>query len=277
MSIPLPFSSPLPIAAWPGLEGWLAQWPAQLALLWWPFCRFLAALSMLPLVGEGAVPVRWRILASLALSLALWPVLSRSGVPATDPFSLAGVALAAQQALIGAGLGLAFFVVRALLTLVGYLCASQMGLAMAAMNDPMNGEATEPVSLLMMCLGMLLFFIADGHLIALAVVARSFDVWPIGVGLPPDALGALLRSLGWTLAAAMTLALPVVLTTFIVQFGLGLLNRAAPALNLFSLGFAVTTLVGLVVLAAVVPALPAHYLSLTERVLDALGPVSRRH
>ena len=41
-----------------------------------------------------------------------------------------------------------------------------------------------------------------------------------------------LRALGWTLAAAMTLALPVVLTTFIVQFGLGLLNRAAPALNL---------------------------------------------
>ncbi|WP_353190652.1 flagellar biosynthetic protein FliR [Pandoraea pnomenusa] len=273
--MPTSFSSSLSLAAWPGLEGWLAQWPAQLVLLWWPFCRFLAALSMLPLVGEGVVPVRWRILAAFTLSLALWPVLARSGVPATDPFSLAGVALAAEQALIGAGLGLAFFIVRALLTLVGYLCASQMGLAMAAMNDPINGEATEPVSLLMVCLGMLLFFIADGHLVAVAVVGRSFDVWPVGGGLPLDGLSGLLRALGWTFAAAMTLALPVVLTTFVVQFGLGLLNRAAPALNLFSLGFAVTTLVGLVVLAAVVPALPAHYLTLTERVLDALGPVSR--
>jgi flagellar biosynthetic protein FliR len=269
----MPF--PLPLAAWPGLEGWLTQWPAQLVMLWWPFCRFVAALSMLPLVGEGVVPMRWRVLISLVLSLALWPVFAKGGVPPNDPFSLAGIALAAEQAIIGACLGLAFFIMRSLLTLVGYLCASQMGLAMAAMNDPMNGEASEPVSLLMVCLGTLLFFVADAHLIAVSIVGRSFEVWPIGGGLPLTDLTGLLRALGWTLAAAITLALPVVLTTFIVQFGLGLLNRAAPALNLFSLGFAVTTLVGLVVLSAVVPALPAHYLTLTERVLDSLGPVAR--
>ena len=53
------------------------------------------------------------------------------------------------------------------------------------------------------------------------------------------------------------------------------LNRAAPSLNLFSLGFSVITVFGLLMLAAIARSLPEHYLRMTTRVLDLLQQLMR--
>ena len=55
-----------------------------------------------------------------------------------------------------------------------------------------------------------------------------------------------------------------------VQVGFGFLNRIAPALNLFSLGFSLVTLFGLFMLMQMVRFLPDGYLSMTRRTLDML-------
>jgi len=76
--------------------------------------------------------------------------------------------------------------------------------------------------------------------------------------------------LGFLLSSQLGLALPVIFSTLLVQIGLGWLNRVAPSLNLFSLGFSVVTLFGLFMLSQLLSAVPAHYLRLTERVLELI-------
>jgi flagellar biosynthetic protein FliR len=93
----------------------------------------------------------------------------------------------------------------------------------------------------------------------------------VGSGLLSISLQTLAYNVAWVFSAALLLALPVVLSTFVVQMGLGLLNRVAPTLNLFSLGFAVVTLFGLFMLSQLLSFVPAHYLRMTERVLDMIG------
>jgi len=240
-----------------------------LSALWWPFCRVMAMLSAAPLLGEAMVPVTVRVLLSLALAVVLMPV-SQSTAMAVNPWSLQGVAVAAEQAMLGFVLGLAFHLTLAVINLLGFLLSSQLGLAMAVMNDPMNGNSSDVVSGLLGVLCMLVFFAIDGHLLLVGVVGASFKAWPVGSGLAALSLATIAYNIAWVFSAALLLALPVIFSTLLVQIGLGWLNRVAPSLNLFSLGFSVVTLFGLFMLSQLLSAVPAHYLRLTERVLELI-------
>lgn len=242
--------------------------PGLLAAVWWPFCRFMAAFSMAPILGDGMVPVRVRLLLSLGLAIVVLPV---SHSVYIDPLSLHGVVAAVEQAVIGGLFGLAFHLTIAAIMMLGFLASSQMGLSMAVMNDPMNGSSSDVVSSLLYILCILVFFGIDGHLVLVNIVYASFARWPIGGGLDMLSLQDVAYNVGWVFSAALLLALPIIFSTMAVQIGFGFLNRVAPTLNLYSLGFSVITVFGLFVLTFLVQALPAHYIQLTERVLDMLN------
>jgi flagellar biosynthetic protein FliR len=143
------------------------------------------------------------------------------------------------------------------------------------MNDPVNGAASDVVSGLMALVAMLVFFAIDGHLILMTVLGQSFKAWPVGGGWGPMLLESVALNLGWVFAAAILLALPIVFSTMVVQVGFGFLNRVAPSLNLFSLGFSLVTLFGLLMLVQLVRFIPEHYVSMTNQVLEMLGEQMR--
>lgn len=246
-----------------------AQLPTLLTGLWWPFCRVMAMLSAAPMLGEATVPVSIRALLSLVLAVVLMPI-SQSTALAVSPWSLQGIAVAGEQALLGFLLGLAFHMAMAVITLLGFLLSSQIGLSMAIMNDPMNGASSDVVSALLTVLCMLTFFAVDGHLLLVSVLGGSFRAWPVGSGVLSLSMETVVYNIAWVFSAAMLLALPVVFATLVVQIGMGLLNRIAPSLNLFSLGFAVVTLFGLFMLGQMLSQVPTHYLEMTRRWLDLL-------
>ncbi|MCW7536512.1 flagellar biosynthetic protein FliR [Aquabacterium sp. A7-Y] len=251
------------------MELMFSQLVALLSALWWPFCRTLAMLSAAPVVGEAMVPPAPRVLLALVLAVVLLP--AAQPAVAIDAFSLRGVAATIEQALIGFGLGLAFHLTMAVVTVLGYMVSSQMGLSMALMNDPMNGSSSDVVSSLLYMLSILVFFAIDGHLVLTGVLGSSFKAWPVGnAGIPLATLQGLALNVAWVFSAALLLALPVIFSTGVVQLGFGFLNRIAPSLNLFSLGFSVVTLFGLFVLSQMVRFIPEHYVRMSERVLQML-------
>jgi flagellar biosynthetic protein FliR len=164
-------------------------------------------------------------------------------------------------------LGLALHFVMSVLLVLGYLVSSQMGLAMALMNDPLSGVSSDVVSSLLSILGILVFFSVDGHLVLVQVIGQSFTLWPVGSGLRLGALQAVAFNVAWVFSAALLLALPIVFATMVVQLGFGFLARVAPQLNLFALGFSVITIFGLFMLAMLVRFIPEHYLRMTRQVL----------
>ncbi|OWY39961.1 flagellar biosynthetic protein FliR [Xenophilus sp. AP218F] len=250
------------------MQGVFAQYLELIPAIWWPFCRLLAAFSIAPFIGEAMVPMRARVALALLLAVASLPTLPP--LPSISPFSMHGVATTLEQVVAGLLFGLAFQLVMAILSLLGFLLSSQMGLSMAVMNDPGNGNSSDVVSNLLYLLAAMIFFALDGHLLLLQILQQSFRAWPVGGGVPGGALAALAGSVGWVLSAAVLLALPAVLATFVVQMGFGMINRVAPALNLFSLGFPVVTLFGLATLTLVMQVLPTQYQALNGQLLRLL-------
>ncbi|NVD69740.1 type III secretion protein [Duganella sp. BJB488] len=252
------------------MEPILSQLLPLLTALWWPFCRILAMFIGAPVLGEAVTPVTVRILIALVLAILMLPLTTGAGAATIDPFSMGGIAASAEQALIGFVLGLAFHFAMSVISVLGFMVSSQMGFSMAVMNDPVNGQSSDVVSALLSVLSIIVFFAIDGHLVIANVIGQSFKAWPLGHGYQPLLLNAIAYNVAWIFSAAMLLAIPVVFSTLVVQLGFGLLNRVAPALNLFALGFSVITIFGLMMLAQVVRFIPDHYVRMTNMVLELI-------
>jgi flagellar biosynthetic protein FliR len=255
------------------MEPVLAQLLPMLTAIWWPFCRILAMFIGAPVLGEAVTPVTVRILIALVLAVLMLPIsgaVGGVGNYAIDPFSLHGVVATVEQALIGFVLGLAFHFAMSVIGVLGFMVSSQMGFSMAVMNDPMNGQSSDVVSALLSVLAIIVFFAIDGHLVLVNIIGQSFRAWPLGHGYVPALLNAVAYNVAWIFSAAMLLAIPIVFSTLVVQLGFGFLNRVAPSLNLFALGFSVITIFGLLMLAEVVRFIPEHYVRMTNQVLELI-------
>ncbi|MGC1548514.1 MAG: flagellar biosynthetic protein FliR [Rhodanobacter sp.] len=251
------------------MEGILEELQPLIAAVLWPFCRIMAALASAPALGEMMVPMKVRALAALALAVVMQPGMPE--IAPVDPISFRGMGVMAEQILIGGMLGYLFHLILSALMVLGTVVSSQMGLSMAQMNDPVSGTSSDAISSLLHVLFILLFFAVDGHLVLTQVLARSFHVWPVGsFGFDLEALKRLAFAVGWIFSVALMLALPVIFATMVVQVGMGFLNRVAPTLNLFALGFSITTVFGLLLLVLLIPSLPEHFSRMMTHVLDLL-------
>ena len=229
--------------------------------LWFPFVRIMAFLRYVPVLDNSALTVRVRIILSLALAIIITPLIPHP-IP-HDLLSLNSLILTVEQILWGMLFGLMFQFLFLALQLAGQILSFNMGMSMAVMNDPSSGASTTVLAELINVYAILLFFAMDGHLLLVSVLYKGFTYWPIGNALHPQTLRTML-------ASASLLALPTTFIMLIVQGCFGLLNRIAPPLNLFSLGFPINMLVGLVCFATLLYNLPDHYLHLANFVLQQL-------
>jgi len=223
------------------IEGWVAQ-------AFFPFARIGACLMVAPMFGARFVPARTRILLAVALTTLVAPLTPAIGIV---PFSAQGVVVVAQQLLIGIALGFALQIVFDSLGLAGQLLANSMGLSFAFNVDPLRGSSTAALGQLYIILATLVFLSLNGHLALLDVLTDGFSTLPIGTtGLGREGLWSLVMWGGQLFSGAITIALPGVTALLIVNLAFGVVSRAAPALNLFAVGFPVSLVFGLVVVLA---------------------------
>lgn len=252
----------------------LSQLIRDAQVYWWPFCRIVALFSMAPLFNNRNFSVRGRVLLALALTLVMAKAMPVP--PEISPLSLKGVLTTFEQVLFGVILGVMLQLVFAIFTIVGEVISTQMGMSMARYNDPTNGVSSSSIVYqVYFILLVFLFFAIDCHLIIVSVIYQSFIFWPVGQGLSYIGVEAFLRGIAWMFSAAVLISLPIVFCMALVQFCFGLLNRISPAMNLFSLGFPITILVGLLCIFMTLPNMAQSYLHLTRELLDTIGMVLR--
>ncbi len=227
---------------------------AELWRLVFLMARVGAAFLAGPLFGMGAVPVQVRIAlaGAIAVHLMAWTGLQPPG----DLMSFAGLAALAGEVVVGLAIGLVFQFAFAIPTLAAELIGGLMGLNFAQTIDPASGAGTTALGQLFTVLMAFLFVGLDLHLLIVALVRESFDAFPPGVAwLGPDRLEEIAAFGGQIFASALLLALPVALILLSVNLMTAIVSRAAPALNLFSIGLPATFLAGVVALAFAAPLL----------------------
>ncbi|MDP5292405.1 flagellar biosynthetic protein FliR [Oceanimonas sp. CHS3-5] len=253
--------TPLLSLTTPELMAWIGKG-------WWPFCRLAAFFWVLPLFGDGHLSPQIRLLLAFALAMVLMPLLPKG--PEIDLFSFATLVITLEQLLFGALLALMLQLLFTVVTMAGQILSMQMGLAMAVMNDPVNGGSAPLLGQLLWIFVALLFLAWNGHLLALDVIVESFRSWPVGHSLYELDLSLLVNLAGWMFGAALLLALPAVIAMLLVNITFGVMNRSAPSLNIFALGFPMTMMLGLVSLLLMLANIPQRYLEFSQDVFDLM-------
>ncbi|WNN52438.1 flagellar biosynthetic protein FliR [Hafnia alvei] len=240
-----------------------------LLALWLPFVRILSFLHFYPIFDQKSFSRRIKIGTALGLSILITPML-HNNVVLTELISMRSVILMGEQILWGFLFGATLQLVFVALQTAGHILSMNMGLGMAMMNDPSSGSSTTVISQIIFVFCALLFFTMDGHLLFMTILYKGFVYWPIGQAINEFSLRTLALSLGWIMSSATLIALPTTFVMLIVQGGFGLLNRVSPTLNLFSLGFPISMLFGLLCMTLIIANVPDHYLNLTNEILARL-------
>ena len=235
--------------------------------LWWPFVRLAAFFWALPVFDNPAVMPRARIMLALFLSFLLAPSIE---VKAIDPFSLEGAVVTLEQVIFAVIMAGAVRMLFEVLALVGLMISMQMGLSMAMMNDPASGDSVSVLSQLFWVMTALLFFALNGHLISLQIMVDSFSLWPVGASLYQLDLMLLVNLFGWMFGAALLVALPAIIAMLLVNLTFGIASRSAPSMNLFSLGFPMTLLLGFVCVFLTLSQMGNHFSVVAEHVLGVI-------
>ncbi|SFR59166.1 flagellar biosynthetic protein FliR [Thiomicrospira sp. ALE5] len=240
-----------------------------LGLYFWPFVRIGAMLSILPLFGMRGVPARVRILLSLLVAIVIAPMIPLP--PPVDPLSWTGLSYMLQQIIIGLAMGVIFLVVFQAFVIAGQIIAMGMGLAFSVMVDPATGVQTPVVSQYFTILVTLLFLALDGHMMVIYVLVGSFELLPIGANLLTVESFRLVYEFGrFIFSGGVLVALPAITALLLINISFGVITRAAPALNIFAVGFPVTLLAGLVMLMFITPMVLPHLQEMLHRAIDTI-------
>ncbi|MDO9279968.1 MAG: flagellar biosynthetic protein FliR [Polaromonas sp.] len=211
----------------------------------WPMLRISALLLAAPVFSLQAVTVRIRVLLALALSVMVYPMFDW---PVIDPLSAAGLLEVLNQLVIGVFMGLMLQIVTAAVVVAGQAISNAMGLSMASLIDPNLGNVPV-IAQFLLVLSTLIFVSLGGHAMLLAMVIESFSSLPVGRSLIDQiAYGQLVSWSSMMFLGAVLTALPVMVTLLFISIGLGVVTRAAPSLNIFSVGLPATIVAGFFVL-----------------------------
>jgi len=236
----------------------LMQW---IGMYLWPFLRIGGCLMVAPVFGAKTVPPRVRLVLAAALTVLLGPMIK---APAqVELLSGTSMVIAIQQMIIGVALGFAVQIIFDAVVMGGQLLANSMGLSFAMNVDPLHGTSTPVLGQFYMIVVTLTYLSLNGHLVLIESLLQSFTLLPVGTtGLGGDGLWMLVNFGATLFSGALMIALPGLAAMLIVNFGFGVMSRAAPTLNLFAVGFPAALALGLIVVLLGLPAMQSGFIRL---------------
>lgn len=240
----------------------------QLWALLFAMVRIGAAFVAAPVFSAVAVPLPARIALSGAIGVLVVNVAHI--VPPPQIFALSTFLAVGAEALIGLAMGFVLQIAFAAPMIASEAISMSMGLGFANAVDPGTNHSTPAIGTFLSLMLTLLFLAVDGHLVLVDLVVRSYGVMPPGAWIAPERLLNIAMFGGYAFMAGLLLALPIGFLLLCLNMIVGMLSRAAPALNLFAVGLPASLLFGVVALLLALPAMGDYMLVIVREALAAM-------
>lgn len=231
------------------LNGWLITLALALA-------RPVGMSLMLPILRTsslGAVLLRNGVLISLSLPILPLLYLHCGGVHIANDWRW--ITLIPEEVIIGFLLGFGAAIPFWAVDMAGFLLDTLRGATMGTIFNPGLGIQTSVYGLLFSQLLCVLFFISGGMNLILSVLYDSYRYLPPGGALFFNHTFLTYIQAEWQMLYRMCLSfsLPAVLCMVLADLALGLLNRSAQQLNVFSLAMPIKSTLVLIMLLFTLP------------------------
>ena len=207
--------------------------------------RIAVAFLLVPLFTTELIPPMVRnamFLGIAVLTLALQP---SPGPFVPDTWTL--LTLFGKEAFIGCAIGFFFAGVMWAFEAAGQLIDTKVGTSMAQVSDPLSGQQVTLNAALFGRLASWVFMSGGGFMLMIGTILHSYALWPVRAPSPTLAAGGarLFESeFGRIMLLTLLIAAPALVLLHVVEGVLGLINRFAQQLNVFSLSQSIKAVAG---------------------------------
>ncbi len=216
--------------------------------------RCAAFVSISPPFNARNVSSRARVALAVALALPMSAAVPEDGATALGSPTMWLAAVA--EVLVGLTLGFLVLIAVSTIHAVGELLDLVGGFTLTASLDPMLLVQTSVMGRLHQLTAAVILFATDGHLMVLHGLAHSMQIGTGRLLDPQQVAEAVTGDVAQLFASALQIAAPVIAAMLIADAALGLLTRAAPAINPFALSFPLKILFTLLLAGLVLTRLP---------------------
>ncbi len=236
----------------------VAPWTDQVLLLGAASARFAFAFILVPVFSPQVMPptVRNSIIVAFAL-LAL---------TIAEPFSPAALSagawlsLFAREAAAGIAIGFFFATIVWAMGAAGEIIDQKIGATLGQLLDPLGQQQDSITATFLSRFAQVVFVSAGGLMLLVGTILQSFVILPLrpgSVSLNPQGIVLFEGEVGRFFALAFLISAPVLLVLYLIDAGLGLLNRFAQQFNVFALSMSIKSVAATLVLILLIPALAA--------------------
>lgn len=243
--------------------------------------RSLPLLFLNPFLGGRVVPGPVKMATAFSFVVFLVPLLSAQ--QGSIPGGVLYMFLMLKEIAVGMTLGFVTLLVFLGFSSAGRLIDTQRGTNQAEAMFYQLQERTSVLGTFYGQTAVVVFLAVGGHLVFLKAYFHSFEVLPVSsfpalTGGTMPVMEALIRMSSDVLVITLQLAAPALIALFLTDVGFGIINRAAPQVNVFVLSQPAKVAVGLGLVLLVLRVLldqfeenGATMLTDLTRIMNALG------
>ena len=231
--------------------------------------RFSGVFLALPGVGTQEVGPAFRMWAALTIAFAI----SMTGVTAPEAAHYGEMILMlGSEFSLGYLLGSIPGFIMGGLAVAGQVIAGAIGLGQANMLDPSLGGSVSVIARVNVMVATVVFLYIDGHHVILR--AASGVPGELGLGLwtaDIDTAALLKDQLVNSFELAVRVSAPVLVTTLVTQFVLGLITKFVPQVNIFIISLPLSVFVGLYLMAYTYDGVAKHTANEFAKIEEVTG------
>ncbi|KLU60386.1 flagellar biosynthetic protein FliR [Peptococcaceae bacterium CEB3] len=228
----------------------LLQWNISLFLL--ILARWAGMIMLAPVFGARGVPALVKLGLAVSLSMILYPLMLASQ-PQIPAGLLLYFALILKETWVGLVIGFVISALTAIVEGAGQLIDLQMGFTMGNALDPVYGMQSPMMGNFQLVLATMLLLATNAHYYLIAAMVKSYAYVPISPAGLPLGIPFFVRLVSEIFALSVQLSMPVFGAMLLSDLGVGLLTRAVPQINVFSIIFAVKIIFGFILLFMAMP------------------------
>ena len=215
--------------------------------------RMSAFFMIAPIFGGEIIPVRIKVAIVLLLSI-FFSIIAPTAIPSGQISEVQAILLISSEAIYGLALGLVTIFIFSAVKLSGQIIEREMGLSMAEVFDPLTGESSESLSILLEMIFILMFLSANGHHLLLLIISRSYQAFPAGsIPTIPFLIEGIVKAGSIMLIACLRLAAPMLAAFLMLLIVLAVFARIIPDMDILFLSMSLSVGLGLLMIGTFLP------------------------
>lgn len=210
--------------------------------------RIIGFFLVVPIFSMSNIPALIRIWLVIFISLVAGPHAKIIANLFLDSWAALGLVIV-QEASIGICLGLVFSFALNSLYVAGSIIDMGLGFSMVNVYSPVDDQEIPITTNIFYTFALIVFFVSNGHHILIRGMIETFQYMPIGTHFTAFfTMHALLEILTKSYVIGVQMAFPFIFAIAFTNIILGILSKAMPGINIFTIGMPLNVMSGLLIL-----------------------------